>query len=337
MVRRDFTGLRRYAHIGTGNYHAGTARIYSDLGLLTCDDVIGADLTELFNYLTTGYKPRRTYHKILAAPRALKKPLLEKIEREIRGHASDSPGLIRFKMNALEDADIVEALYRATQAGVRVELIVRDTCRLRPGLPGVSETATVVSIVGRFLEHGRIYYFRNGGEEEYFIGSADLMKRNLESRVEVVAPVEDPALCEELRFILDTQMNDRRSAWEMRSDGSYVQRQPRNEAEAVSSQQALIAAAENRHSRRPGCASASRARSRAGSPPPRALSGRRRHQRPASASSIGRGAARAAPRARSLEQARQQRADHAAAADDRAAATARSAPRPRPPRSASRP
>jgi polyphosphate kinase len=247
VVRRDFTGLRRYAHIGTGNYHAGTARIYSDLGLLTCDDVIGADLTELFNYLTTGYKPRRTYHKILAAPRALKEPLLEKIDREVRGHASDSPGLIRFKVNALEDSDIVEALYRAAQAGIRVELIVRDTCRLRPGLPGLSETVTVVSIVGRFLEHGRIYYFRNGGDEEFLIGSADLMKRNLESRVEVVAPVSDPALCAELRFILDTQLNDRRSAWEMRPDGSYVQRQPRNEAEAVSSQQALIAAAENRH------------------------------------------------------------------------------------------
>jgi polyphosphate kinase len=246
VVRRDFTGLRRYAHIGTGNYHAGTARIYSDFGLLTCDDVIGGDLTELFNYLTTGYKPRRTYHRILAAPRALKGPLLEKIEREIRGHSSDAPGLIRFKVNALEDSDVVEALYRATQAGVRVELIVRDTCRLRPGVPGLSETATVVSIVGRFLEHGRIYYFRNGGDEEYFIGSADLMKRNLESRVEVMAPVSDPALCAELRFILDLQMNDRRSAWEMRADGSYVQRQPRNEVEAVSSQQALIAAAENR-------------------------------------------------------------------------------------------
>jgi polyphosphate kinase len=246
VVRRDFTGLRRYAHIGTGNYHAGTARIYSDLGLLTCDDVIGADLTELFNYLTTGYKPRRTYHKILAAPRALKKPLLDRIDREIERHSPQSPGLIRFKMNALEDSDIVEALYRATQAGVRVELIVRDTCRLRPGLPGVSETATVVSIVGRFLEHGRIYYFRNGSDEEFFIGSADLMQRNLESRVEVVAPVSDPVLCEELRFILDTQMRDRRSAWEMRSDGAYVQRQPRTEAEAVSSQQALIVAAEHR-------------------------------------------------------------------------------------------
>jgi polyphosphate kinase len=247
VVRRDFNGLRRYAHIGTGNYHAGTARIYSDLGVLTCDDAIGRDLIELFNYLTTGYKPSRSYQRILAAPRALKQPLLDKIQREIRLHSPESPGLIRFKMNALEDSDIVEALYRAAQAGVRVELIVRDTCRLRPGLPGLSETVTVVSIVGRFLEHGRIYYFRNGGDEEFFIGSADLMKRNLESRVEVVTPVLDPALRDELRFILDTQLNDRRSAWEMRPDGSCVQRQPRNEAEAVGSQQVLIAAAEKRY------------------------------------------------------------------------------------------
>jgi polyphosphate kinase len=155
--------------------------------------------------------------------------------------------LIRFKANALEDSDIVEALYRATQTGVTVELIIRDTCRLRPGLPGLSESATVVSIVGRFLEHGRICYFRHGGDEEFLIGSADLMKRNLESRVEVVTPVQDPTLCDELRFILDTQMSDRRSAWEMRSDGTYVQRQPQSETEAISSQHALIAAAENRH------------------------------------------------------------------------------------------
>jgi polyphosphate kinase len=247
VVRRDFNGLRRYAHIGTGNYHAGTARIYSDLGLLTCDDGIGRDLVELFNYLTTGYKPSRSYQRILAAPRALKRPLLDMIEREIRRHSPKRPGLIRFKMNALEDSDIVEALYRAGHAGVGIELIVRDTCRLRPGLPGLSETVTVVSIVGRFLEHARIYYFRNGGDEEFFIGSADLMKRNLESRVEVVTPVLDPALRDELRFILDTQINDRRSAWEMRPDGSYVQRQPRNEAEAVGCQQVLIAAAERRH------------------------------------------------------------------------------------------
>jgi polyphosphate kinase len=247
VVRRDYNGLRRYAHIGTGNYHAGTARLYADLGLLTCNDDIGHDLTELFNYLTTGYKPSRLYRKILVAPRAMKKPLLERIEREIACHSSKTPGLIRLKCNALEDPDIVLALYRASQAGVKVELVVRDTCRLRPGLPGISENITVVSIVGRFLEHGRIYYFRNGGNEEYLIGSADLMTRNLESRVEVVTPVEEPALRERLHVVLELQLNDHRNAWEMRSDGSYAQRQPRTPAEEVGSQEALILAAEQRH------------------------------------------------------------------------------------------
>src|SRR5262249_10939339 len=146
-----------------------------------CDDAIGHDLTEFFNYLTTGYRPKRVYQKLLPAPTLLKKALLGKIAREIAVHSPASPGLIRFKMNALEDADITRALYLASRAGVRVELIVRDTCRLRPGIAGLSETVRVVSIVGRFLEHGRVYYFRNGGDEEYFIGSADCMKRNLES------------------------------------------------------------------------------------------------------------------------------------------------------------
>jgi polyphosphate kinase len=193
VVRRDYNGLRRYAHIGTGNYHAGTARLYSDLGMLTCDEAIGQDLTELFNYLT-GYSPPPTYRKILTAPYTLKQSLLSKIEREIKCHTPGSPSHIQFKMNALEDADITRALYRAAQAGVKIDLIVRDTCRLRPGIPGLSDNVTVISVTGRFLEHSRIYYFHNCGDEEYYIGSADLMKRNLESRVEVVAPVLDPKL-----------------------------------------------------------------------------------------------------------------------------------------------
>jgi polyphosphate kinase len=226
VVRQDYNGLRRYAHISTGNYHAGTARQYSDLGLLTCDDAIGHDLTELFNYLTTGYKPRRNYLRLLPAPKLLKQALLDKIQREIRVHTPASPGLIQMKMNALEDADITRALYQASQAGVKVDLIVRDTCRLRPGVVGLSENVTVISIVGRFLEHARVFYFRNGGDEEYYIGSADCMKRNLESRIEVVAPVDKPSLRAELRFVLDTQLADQRSAWEMQPDGSYVQRRP---------------------------------------------------------------------------------------------------------------
>jgi polyphosphate kinase len=192
VVRKDYNGLRRYAHIGTGNYHAGTARLYCDLGMLTCDDAIAQDLTELFNYLT-GYSPPPRYRKILTSPYTLKQALLDKIDREIKNHSADSPGLIQFKMNALEDVDITRALYRAARAGVKIDLIVRDTCRLRPGLPGLTETTRVIGVIGRFLEHARIYYFHNNGDEEYFIGSADLMMRNLESRVEVVTPVEASA------------------------------------------------------------------------------------------------------------------------------------------------
>jgi polyphosphate kinase len=222
VVRQDYNGLRRYAHIGTGNYHPGTARLYADFGLLTSNDDIGRDLTELFNFLTTGYRPKRPYRKILPAPALLKRAILDRIEREARLHSPENPGLIQMKMNALEDIDVTRALYRAAEAGVKIDLIVRDTCRLRPGLPGISESVRIVSIVGRFLEHGRIYYFRNGGSEEYLIGSADCMTRNLEFRVEVVTPIDDPLLCRELRTILDVQLKPNRCQWEMQSDGSYV-------------------------------------------------------------------------------------------------------------------
>ncbi len=245
VVRHDYNGLKRYLHIGTGNYHAGTARLYSDLGILTNDEVLGQDATELFNYLTTGYQ-LRTFQKLLTSPKALKKALLAKIQRERELHSEENPGLIQFKMNALEDVDITRALYEASRDGVKVDLIIRDTCRLIPGLPGISESARVISIVGRFLEHTRIYYFQNGGDEEYFIGSADSMKRNLESRVEVVTPVESDALRLELRQILDIQLNDRRSAWEMQSDGSYIQYQPKTEEEAIGSQTRMIQIAQQR-------------------------------------------------------------------------------------------
>lgn len=231
VVRQDYSGLRRYLHFGTGNYHPGTARLYSDLGLFTCDEELGEDTTELFNYLTTGYTPKRNYKKLLPAPKQLKKGLLSRIDREIAGHSAKEPGLIRFKMNALEDADIVRALYRASQAGVNVELVIRDTCRLRPGIPGLSDNIRVVSIVGRFLEHARIYYFHNGGKEEYFIGSADAMQRNLESRVEALVPVEPSSLRRELRRIFDNQLADRRSAWEIQPDGSSLQLTPMADGE----------------------------------------------------------------------------------------------------------
>jgi polyphosphate kinase len=194
IVRQDYNALRRYVHIGTGNYHADTARIYSDIGLLSCSEALGNDVTELFNYLTTGFRPRRKYGLLLTAPRFLKQALISKINREIVLHRESGGGLIQFKINALEDGDIVKSLYQASQAGVMIDLIVRDTCRLRPGIKGLSENIRVVSIVGRFLEHSRVYYFRNNGAEEYFISSADAMKRNLEARVEVLCPVETQAL-----------------------------------------------------------------------------------------------------------------------------------------------
>ncbi len=231
VIRQDYNGLNRYAHIGTGNYHSGTARQYSDLGIITCDPAIGEDLTELFNYLTTGYTPIRKYQKLLPSPKILKKALLKKIDREIEIHSQKKPGRIQLKTNALEDKDIVASLYRASQAGVQVDLIVRDSCRLIPGVKGLSENIRIISIIGRFLEHSRIYYFQNGGEEEYFIGSADLMKRNLEARVEVVTPVEPPELKAKLRQILDVQLTNKRSVWDMQPDGTYIQRIPGNEKE----------------------------------------------------------------------------------------------------------
>jgi polyphosphate kinase len=241
VVRQDFSGLQRYIHIGTGNYHADTARIYSDVGLLTCDQVIAQDVTELFNYLTTGFMAKRNYQKLIPAPRLLKRALLSKIEREIALHNEKGGGLIQFKMNALEDGDIVKALYRASMAGVKIDLIIRDTCRLRPGIPGLSESVSVISVVGRFLEHSRIYYFRNGGAEEYFISSADAMKRNLEARVELLCPVESEPLARELRIVFDTHIADQRSAWDMQSDGSYIQRVPLEDNGSEGSHNKLIA------------------------------------------------------------------------------------------------
>lgn len=245
VVRQDYNGLRRYLHIGTGNYHAETARLYSDVGLLTCDQLIAEDVTELFNFLTTGFMLKRKYSKLALAPRMLKKALLDKIEREINLHKGAGGGLIQFKINALEDGDVVRALYRASMTGVKIDLIVRDTCRLRPGITGLSDTVRVISVVGRFLEHARIYYFRNGGAEEYFISSADAMKRNLEARVEILCPVEPAGLIRELRLVFDTHLADQRSAWDMLPDGSYVQRTPAD-GQGEGSHRFLISRAQKR-------------------------------------------------------------------------------------------
>jgi polyphosphate kinase len=240
VVRKDYSGLARYAHIGTGNYNAETARLYTDLGLFTADPSIGKDLTELFNYLTTGFKPRRHYTKILPAPKHCKQALLQKIDREIEHAREGRGGRIQIKTNAFEDVDLTRAVYRASRAGVVVDMIVRDSCRLRPGVPGLSDNVRVISVVGRFLEHSRIYYFRNGGDEEYYIGSADCMKRNLESRVEVLVPVEPEDLRKELRHIMSPMFRDTQGAWEMHEDGSYTRIEPQPEEE-ICSAQALLA------------------------------------------------------------------------------------------------
>ncbi len=246
VVRKDYNKLRRYAHIGTGNYHSGTARLYGDLGMMTCDEDIAQDLTELFNYLT-GYSPPPTYRKILAAPYTLKSSLLKKIEREEKLHSAQAPGHIQFKMNALEDVDITRALYKAAQAGVKIDLIVRDSCRMRAGIPGLSESVRIISVAGRFLEHARVYYFHNAGDEEYYIGSADLMTRNLERRVEVVAPVDDVKLREELRLILDVQLSSKKHVWEMLPNGDYVERlDPLGKTTLLSSQDTFISLAQKR-------------------------------------------------------------------------------------------
>jgi polyphosphate kinase len=246
VVREDFQGIRRYVHVGTGNYHPVTARLYSDFGLFIYDKEIGRDATELFNYLTTGFTPKRNYLKLLPAPKILKKALLDKIDREISLHSDKSPGLIRFKMNALEDPDITRSLYLASQAGVKVELLVRDSCRLRPGIPGLSENIRVISILGRFLEHARVYYFRNGGNEEYFIGSADAMRRNLEARVETLVPISSAAVRKELKDVLELQLNDRVGAWELQADGNYIPVNPHPRKGTDNSQEKLIKLAEKR-------------------------------------------------------------------------------------------
>lgn len=246
VVRQDYKGLRRYVHIGTGNYHPKTSRLYTDFGLFLYDKDVGQDATELFNYLTTGYTPKRHYSRLIVSPKLAKKALLERIEREITLCREGKQGLLRFKLNSLEDIDITRALYRASQAGVRVDLIVRGSCRIRPKIPGLSENIRVISILGRFLEHGRIYYFHNAGNEEYLVGSADAMKRNLEYRVEVLVPVQDEERCADLREVLDIHWQDNVGAWELEADGTYKQRRKPRNGKPLSSQQRQIDLAEKR-------------------------------------------------------------------------------------------
>jgi polyphosphate kinase len=222
VVRRHPSGLRRYAHVSTGNYNAATARFYTDLALFTADPEITADLTDLFNQLTGSSRaPGASYRKLLIAPATLLAGFLERIEREIEHARAGRGGRIRAQMNGVEDPEVVAALYRASAAGVTVELVVRTLCALRPGVPGVSERIVVRSVLGRFLEHERIYHFGNGGRDEYLIGSADWRPRNLRRRVEVVAPVSDPALAARLDTLLTALLSEP-SAWTLKPDGTWI-------------------------------------------------------------------------------------------------------------------
>lgn len=239
VVRQEKDKIERYMHIGTGNYNPKTAKIYTDLGLLTCDKQLGADLTDLFNFLT-GYSQQKSYRKLLVAPVSLRDRMLEMIRREIEHCRNGNTGRIVAKMNALVDTQVIETLYEASQAGVKIDLIIRGICCLRPQVKGISDNINVVSIIGRFLEHSRIYYFQNNGAEEMYIGSADWMTRNLSRRVEAVTPVESPEIFKDLQEILGVMLSDNRQAWELKSDGTYVQRKPAEGEEAQSTHVILM-------------------------------------------------------------------------------------------------
>lgn len=239
VVRREATSIQRYVHLATGNYNAVTAHTYTDIGLFTCNERIAEDVTDLFNYLT-GYSAKSDYNELLVAPVNLRERFEALIEREIEHQKQGETGHLIFKMNSLVDAPIIRALYRASQAGVKVKLLVRGSCCLRTGVPGISDNIEVISIVGRFLEHSRIYYFRNGGEEEVYLGSADLMPRNLNRRVEVLFPLKDAGLIRRVRDrILTAYLADTEKARRMQPDGSYSRARTGTKA-AVSSQSLLL-------------------------------------------------------------------------------------------------
>ena len=242
VVRREAGTLHSYVHLATGNYNPVTARIYTDIGLLTDDDEITSDVAKLFNSIT-GYAREESYSKLLVAPVQMRRDLIRRIDREIEGHRRQGGGRLIFKMNSLVDRECIDALYRASQAGVEVLLQVRGICCLRPGVPGLSENISVTSIVGRFLEHSRLYYFRNGGDEELITGSADMMPRNLNGRVELLCPILDPDLRRAaLRDILAPHLVDTANCRRLESDGGYTRVEPEDQGAPFDSQRALLQA-----------------------------------------------------------------------------------------------
>lgn len=242
-IREEEEGLRAYYHIGTGNYNPKTATLYTDLGLLSCNVEIGEDIMDVFNFLT-GYSRQTHYRKLLVAPVNMRQRFIEMIDDEIAHALHGRPAHMIAKMNGMEDPALCRKLYEASQAGVQIDLIVRGNCRIRPGLPGISENIRVLSLIGRFLEHSRLFYFHNHGSPRYLLGSADWMRRNLSNRVEVVVPIEDPRLQEQISNILQLALQDHRQGWEMLPDGRYRRRRPRQDddfsAQAIGTQQVLM-------------------------------------------------------------------------------------------------
>jgi polyphosphate kinase len=228
VVRREKQQLRSYVHIGTGNYNSKTSTLYTDLGLLSARPELGEDLVELFNYLT-GFSKQQSFRRLLVAPVTLRRGMEAMIRREIDHARAGRGGHLRAKMNALVDPAIIALLYEASKAGVVCELLVRGMCSLRPGVEGLSENIRVISVIGRFLEHSRLFLFANGGQREIYLGSADWMPRNLDRRVEAVVPIVDPGLCDQLEALFTLYVNDNASIWDMQPDGSFVQRQPEGE------------------------------------------------------------------------------------------------------------
>lgn len=248
VVRRDEDGIRRYVHLGTGNYNPVTSRFYTDLSYFTCNPAMGSDVSDLFNSLT-GYSRKDSYSKLLVAPKLMRSQIIERINRETQRHRDKGDGYIALKMNALVDKACIQALYRASQAGVRINLQIRGVCGLRPGVPGVSENITVTSVVGRFLEHARLFYFRNGGQEELFLGSADLMPRNLDRRVEVLFPIESPQLRDAIYHdLLDVNLHDNLKNRQLLADGQYLRLKPLPNEKPLNSQDWLLTNWKNRSS-----------------------------------------------------------------------------------------
>jgi polyphosphate kinase len=239
VVRKEPDGIRRDVHLSTGNYNSKTARLYTDIGLFTCNDAIGGDVSDMFNTLT-GFSRQRVYRKLIVAPQGMRERVIQLIEREAEHARNDRPARIIAKMNALVDADTIDALYAASDAGVEIDLIVRGICCLRPQLPGISDRIRVISIVGRFLEHSRLWYFANDAHAEFYITSADWMPRNFDRRVECGVPVEGAQLHPRLMALLETCLRDNRQAWDLSADGGYVQRRPPSDGPEFATHQILL-------------------------------------------------------------------------------------------------